>query len=79
MALRLEMPTPVLLGSDVFFVDYGEKVLLRSTDLCPKIQASCDESQDARQPSPRTALPPRESLESDWPFVHVTLVTLPEP
>ena len=41
----------------------------------PKIQASCDESQDARQPSPRTALPPRMSLGPDWPSVHVTLVT----
>jgi len=33
-------------------------------------------SQDARQPSPRTALPPGESIEPDWPPVHVTLVTL---
>src|SRR5512146_174422 len=32
-------------------------------------------SQDARQPSPRTALPPRESVWPDWPLVHVTLVT----
>jgi len=44
-----------------------------------KNQASCDESQDARQPSPRTALPPGVSIDLDWPFVHVTLVTpLPE-
>src|ERR1700744_5987268 len=41
-----------------------------------KKQASCDESQDARQPSPRTALPPRMSLEPPCPFVHVTLVTI---
>src|SRR5690242_11365457 len=34
-------------------------------------------SQDARQPSPRTALPPRESIEPRCPVVHVTLVTLP--
>src|ERR1051325_8460869 len=40
-----------------------------------KNQASCDGSQDARQPSPRTALPPRVSIDPDWPFVHITLVT----
>ncbi|HET9283436.1 MAG TPA: hypothetical protein VFR24_15890, partial [Candidatus Angelobacter sp.] len=44
-------------------------------DFACKNQASCDESQDARQPSPRTALPPRVSLDLHWPFVHVTLVT----
>jgi len=43
----------------------------------PKNQASCDVSQDARQPSPRTALPPRVSIDAYCPFVHVTLVTWP--
>ena len=32
-------------------------------------------SQDARQPSPRTALPPGVRIVPSWPLVHVTLVT----
>src|SRR5579871_548587 len=53
----------------------SDRPLLRK-GFSSKKQASRDESQDARQPSPRTALPPRESLEPPCPFVHVTLVTL---
>src|SRR5205823_12336156 len=53
----------------------GDRPLLRKMISPPKKQASCDESQDARQPSPRTALPPRKSLELHWPSVHITLVT----
>src|SRR6185312_5977589 len=53
----------------------SDKPQLRKRFLSKK-QASRDESRDARQPSPRTALPPRESLEPPCPFVHVTLVTV---
>src|SRR6185437_7564636 len=53
----------------------SDKPQLRKRFLSKK-QASRDESRDARQPSPRTALPPRKSLEPPCPFVHVTLVTV---
>src|SRR6266700_938082 len=41
----------------------------------PKIKRPATNRRTPGQPSPRTALPPRLSVERYWPFVHITLVT----